>query len=81
MRTLGQVAGIAVLGAFFYQRLAVHAGGPVALEDATPQVITYALHDQFWLVSALIAVGFVTALLTWRWERARGRDTASQSLV
>jgi MFS family permease len=70
VRTLGQVIGISVLGAFFYQRLAVHAGGPVALEAASPQVITYALHDQFWLVAALIAAGLATALLTWRWERS-----------
>jgi EmrB/QacA subfamily drug resistance transporter len=70
VRTLGQVIGISVLGAFFYQRLAVHAGGPVTLEAAAPQVITAALHDQFLLVAALIAVGLVTALLTWRWERA-----------
>ena len=69
VRTLGQVIGVSVLGAFFYHRLAVHAGGPVALEAASPQVITLALHDQFWLVAALIGVGLVTALFTWRWER------------
>ena len=69
VRTLGQVIGIAVLGAFFYQRLAVHAEGPTALETAAPQVITAALHDQFWLVAALIACGLITSLFTWRWER------------
>lgn len=81
VRTLGQVTGIAVLGAFFYHRLAVHAGGPVALEEAAPQVITYALHDQFLLVSVLIALGLATSLLTWRWERARRRDLAAQTSV
>jgi EmrB/QacA subfamily drug resistance transporter len=74
VRTLGQVIGISVLGAFFYGRLAVHAGGPVALEEAAPEVITAALHDQFWLVAALVSIGLVTALLTWRWERAHRRD-------
>jgi MFS family permease len=72
VRTLGQVIGVAVLGAFFYHSLAVHNGGPVPLEQASPQVITAALHDQFWLASALIAVGLVTSLLTWRWEVRHG---------
>jgi MFS family permease len=78
VRTLGQVLGVAVLGAFFYHRLAVHNGGPIALEAASPAVITLALHDQFWLVSALIALGLVTALLIWRWESRHGL-TASAS--
>jgi EmrB/QacA subfamily drug resistance transporter len=72
VRTLGQVLGVAVLGAFFYYRLAVHNGGPIALEAASPQVITSALHDQFWLVSSLIALGLLTALLIWRWEARQG---------
>ena len=72
MRTLGQVIGVAVLGAFFYHSLAVHSGAPVSLEQATPQNITAALHDQFLVVSLLIAVGLVTALLTWRWEIRHG---------
>ena len=72
VRTLGQVIGVAVLGAFFYYRLAVHNGAPIPLEDASPQVITAALHDQFWLVSGLIAIALTTALLTWRWEIRHG---------
>ncbi len=72
VRTLGQVIGVAVLGAFFYQRLAVHNSGSVALEAATPQVITAALHDQFWLASALIAIGLIASLLIWRWEIRQG---------
>ena len=72
VRTLGQVIGVAVLGAFFYYRLAVHNGAPVPLEEASPQVITAALHDQFWLVSGLIAIALTTALLTWRWEIRHG---------
>jgi EmrB/QacA subfamily drug resistance transporter len=72
VRTLGQVIGVAVLGAFFYQRLAFHNGAPITLEQASPQVITAAIHDQFWLVAGLIAIGLVTALLTWRWEIRHG---------
>jgi MFS family permease len=72
VRTLGQVIGVAVLGAFFYYRLAVHNGAPIDLEQASPEVITAALHDQFWLVSGLIAIALATALLTWRWEIRHG---------
>jgi EmrB/QacA subfamily drug resistance transporter len=73
VRTLGQVIGVAVLGAFFYHSLAVHNGAPIDLEQASPQVITAALHDQFWLVSALIGIALITSLLTWRWEIRHGR--------
>jgi hypothetical protein len=72
MRTLGQVIGVAVLGAFFYHSLAVHNGAPVSLEQASPQVITAALHEQFLVVSVLIAIGLATALVTWRWEIRHG---------
>jgi EmrB/QacA subfamily drug resistance transporter len=72
VRTLGQVIGISVLGAFFYHSLSVHNGGAVPLEQASPQVITAALHDQFWLAAALIAIGLITSLLTWRWEIRHG---------
>lgn len=83
VRTLGQVTGISVLGAFFYSRVALYTHGGKALEQASPQAITAALHDQFLLVSALIAVGLATALLTWRWEARHGlieeRDVARQA--
>jgi MFS family permease len=81
VRTLGQVIGIAVLGAFFYHRLAVHNGGPIPLEDASAQTITAALHDQFWLVSALIALGLISALLTWRWEIRHGLTGGTRESV
>jgi EmrB/QacA subfamily drug resistance transporter len=73
VRTLGQVTGIAVLGAFFYSRLAVHSGGAVGLDAASPEAIVAALHDQFWLVSVLITVGIAVSLWTWRWEVQHGR--------
>jgi surface polysaccharide O-acyltransferase-like enzyme len=50
----------------------VHNGAPIDLEQASPQVITAALHDQFWLVSALIGIALITSLLTWRWEIQHG---------
>lgn len=72
VRTLGQVLGISVLGAFFYSRLAVYSGGSANLETAAPQAIVAALHDQFLLVSGLIGICIVMALLTWRWEVQHG---------
>ena len=72
VRTLGQLIGIAVLGAVFNSRLAYYSGGPVNLTEAAPTAIVAALHDQFLLVAALIGVGLVTSILTWRWEVRRG---------
>jgi len=69
VRTLGQVTGIALLGAFFYARVAAHSGGAVNLDAAQPEAIIAALHDQFRLTSGLIVVGIVVACWTWRWER------------
>ncbi|MBE2237965.1 MAG: MFS transporter [Caldilineaceae bacterium] len=66
VRTLGQVTGIAALGAFFASRV-VHYGS-TELDLATPQAILLALHDQFFLVAALILAGIVVSALTWRWE-------------
>ena len=72
VRTLGQVIGIAALGAFFAARLSYYAGEPVGLGAADPEVIVAAMHDQFLLVAGLIFCGLVIALLTWRWEHQRG---------
>jgi EmrB/QacA subfamily drug resistance transporter len=72
VRTLGQVIGIAALGAFFSNRLNHYAGGTVGLRDADPAVIVAAMHDQFLAVACLVAIGLGIALLTWRWERRHG---------
>lgn len=72
VRTLGQVTGIAALGAFFTSRVAQY-GGTIELTAAPPEAIVRALHDQFLLVAALIGVGIVVSLLTWRWEIRTGR--------
>ena len=61
MRTLGQVTGIAVLGAFFASRVAYYAGASESLRAAPPTAIVAALHDQFLLVAGLILVGIVVA--------------------
>ena len=74
VRTLGQVTGIAALGAFFTSRVSHYSGG-AALNAASPESIVLALHDQFFLVAGLIFVGLILSLLTWRWERrTQGRQ-------
>ena len=73
VRTLGQVTGIARVGRLFYSRLALYSGGAVGLEAATPEAIVSALHDQFLIVSMLIAVAIAVSLWTWRWELRHAR--------
>ncbi|MFO7634165.1 MAG: DHA2 family efflux MFS transporter permease subunit [Caldilinea sp.] len=67
VRTLGQVTGIAALGAFFASRV-IHYGGGSEVSAASPQSIVLALHDQFLLVAGLILVGILVSMGTWRWE-------------
>jgi hypothetical protein len=77
VRTLGQVTGIAALGAFFASRV-LHYGGAAAFSSSPPQSIVLALHDQFFLVAALILLGIIVSALTWRWEiRTRNATKAS----
>ncbi len=71
-RTLGQVIGISVLGAFFASRLTHHAGGLVDVSRADPGVIVLAMRDQFTLAAGLIGVGLVLFLGQWARERAQG---------
>jgi len=78
LRTLGQVIGIAALGAFFSSRLNHYAGAPVSLGAAEPAVIVAAMHDQFLAVALLVAIGLGVALLTWRWERKQGQHAAAK---
>ncbi|MCB0068723.1 MAG: MFS transporter [Caldilineaceae bacterium] len=73
VRTLGQVTGIAALGAFFTTRVAHYSGAAVDLSVADPNAIISALHDQFMVVAGLILLGIVVAGLTWRWEIRTGR--------
>jgi EmrB/QacA subfamily drug resistance transporter len=76
-RTLGQTVGIAVLGAFFASRLVYYAGQPMDISDAPAEAMVSALHDQFLVVAALIAVGLMLALLAWRRERQHAAPLAA----
>jgi len=83
LRTIGQIAGIAGLGAFFTTRVAHYSAVSVDLSVADPNTIVRALHDQFMLVALLMLLGIVTAGLTWRWEIRTGRmrQTARRRIV
>ncbi|MBW7883667.1 MAG: MFS transporter [Caldilineaceae bacterium] len=80
VRTLGQVTGIAALGAFFASRVVAHSGGPVDLRAAAPAALVGALHDQFFFVAGLILVGTIVAALTWRWEIKSGRSKRRETM-
>jgi MFS family permease len=73
-RTLGQTAGIAVLGAYFVSRLQVYAGQAVDITTASANAIVEAMHDEFIVVAGLIAIGLVVALWQWRVEARAGRN-------
>ncbi len=73
VRTLGQVTGIAALGAFFMTRVTHYSGAAVDLSVADPNAIVNALHDQFMLVASLILLGIIVAGLMWHWEIRTGR--------
>jgi EmrB/QacA subfamily drug resistance transporter len=77
VRTLGQVVGIAVLGAFFAWRLTVYGGAGVQIRTAAPEAIVRAIHDQFLLVAGLIVIGFLIAVWTWHRERVAARTAGS----
>lgn len=74
-RTLGQLVGIALLGAFFANRLAFYAQAPVDVTEAAPEMIVAALRDQAYLVAILIGIGLVISLWQARNERKTGRES------
>lgn len=78
-RTLGQISGVAVLGAFFAARLHVHSGAAVDVTAAAPAHLVAAMTDQFLLAAALIGVALAIALWRWRSERRPLPPTASSS--
>lgn len=77
-RTLGQLVGIALLGAFFASRLAYYAQEPVDVIHADPDVIVAALRDQAYLVAVLVGIGLVISLWQARSER-KARQASHQA--
>lgn len=68
-RTLGQVTGISLLGAFFASRLSHHAGSLVDVSQASREVIVLALRDQFTFAAGLIGLGLLLAVARWWQDR------------
>jgi EmrB/QacA subfamily drug resistance transporter len=72
-RTLGQLTGVSLLGAFFARRLQHYAGKAVDVTDAGNTAIVRALHDQSTLAAGLVAAGLCVALWQARKELKQRR--------
>ncbi len=71
-RTLGQITGLALLGAIFAARLDDYAGANVDLLSASPGLIVRSLQAQFHMVAAIAACAFVLRVgLGWWMRRHR----------
>jgi EmrB/QacA subfamily drug resistance transporter len=73
-RTLGQLIGVSILGAFFALRLQYYEGKAVDVTAAGGTSIVCALQDQAYLAVGLVAAGMVLALWhsqrEWKCKRA-----------
>ena len=78
-RTLAQMTGIALLGAFFNGRLRHYYQGPVNLRQAPVETIVWALRDQFLLVAALMVAGMAVSAILWRREQTRARSSITRA--
>ncbi len=81
-RTLGQLTGVSLLGAFFARRLQHYQGKAVDVTAAGNSVIVRALHDQTHLAAGLIAAGMLFAI--WQaqreWKSKRSAAAADETL-
>ena len=66
-RTLGQLTGVSLMGAFFARRLHSYESGAVDVTMAGNSSIVRAMHDQAYLAAGIIAVG--TTLVLWQARR------------
>jgi EmrB/QacA subfamily drug resistance transporter len=82
-RTLGQLTGVSVLGAFFALRLKYYEGRAVDVTSAGNSSIVRALHDQAFLAVGLVAVGVCLAIWQarreWKSRRASKADPAEHT--
>jgi EmrB/QacA subfamily drug resistance transporter len=79
-RILGQITGIAVLGAFWATRVAAYVGVlPEAGPSATqPELQVAALQDTMWAAVLLISIAFMLAFWALWTERAANRKPVSR---
>jgi|WetSurMetagenome_2_1015567.scaffolds.fasta_scaffold95723_1 EmrB/QacA subfamily drug resistance transporter len=79
-RTLGQLTGVSLMGAFFARRLQGYESRAVDVTMAGNSAIVRAMHDQAYLAAGIIAVG--TTLVLWQarreWKR-RQNGSADES--
>jgi EmrB/QacA subfamily drug resistance transporter len=73
-RTLGQLTGVSLMGAFFARRLQGYEGKAVDVTAAGNSSIVHAMHDQAFLAVGLVAIGMALAL--WQARRERKRKIA-----
>ena len=82
-RTLGQLTGVSLLGAFFARRLQYYEGRAVDVTEAGNSSIVGALRDQAYLAAVLITAGMVLALWQaqreWKSRRVAGADEAEKT--
>jgi hypothetical protein len=83
-RTLGQLTGVSLLGAFFARRLQFYEGKAVDITAAGNSAIVRALHDQSHLAAGLIAAGMFFAIWQaqreWKRKSKRSADAAEKTL-
>jgi EmrB/QacA subfamily drug resistance transporter len=65
-RTLGQAAGVAVLGSFFALRLQHYAGPTSTVNSASAHQIVQALRDDFLIAALLVILCLAGVLWAWR---------------
>lgn len=68
-RTLGQAAGVAILGSFFAFRLQTYAGDGMTVDQATSVQIVQALRDDFLVAALLVVLCLAGILWTWRGQQ------------
>jgi len=82
-RTLGQLTGVSLLGAYFARRLQYYEGAVVDVTAAGNSSIVRALNDQAYLAAELIAAGMFFALWQaqreWKARRAGSVDQAKET--
>jgi MFS family permease len=78
-RTLGQLTGVSLLGAFFARRLQYYEGKAVDVTAAGNSAIVRALQDQAHFAAGLITVGMIFAIWQARREWKNKRDGNAKS--
>jgi MFS family permease len=77
-RTLGNIIGIAVMGAIWASRVAAHMGGEQVDETTNaPAAVQVAAMGETYMV-VVVLVGIALAVAVWAWVQERGRMTAAQ---